>query len=463
MLSIIGSYTVWLPLLATAGESGEGYSKALSIALSLLSLMIFFTCGVFRELAAVIKLPPILGDLIAGVVIGVSGLHFLMLESGGAAEVNLAFLNFVQSASGSDLETVTRVFEDSIPTIIEAYAQVGVGLLLFTIGLESDLDELLKVGVQASAVAVVGVALPFLLGYLGLTFLFGVPALPALFAGAALTATSIGITAKVLSDLGVLQSPEGQTILGASILDDILGVVILAVVVSIVEKGQVELGSTLSLIVGAIVFVIVSVLMNRFFGPWLVQQLGRLKNSKGIPIILLLVAMGLIARLIGLEGILGAFAAGLILGGTNLREKLIEPAQGIVYIFATIFFVSIGAKTDLSVLNPAIPENREGLIVAVFLILVAILGKIIAGYAAIGKEGLNRLAVGTGMIPRGEVGLVFAGLGSATGALPPSIDVAIVLMVIATTFLGPPLLRLVFQSVTVEPVAETTENLQEIE
>jgi len=225
----------------------------------------------------------------------------------------------------------------------------------------------------------------------------------------------------------------------------------------------VELGSTLSLIVGAIVFVIVSVLMNRFFGPWLVQQLGRLKNSKGIPIILLLVAMGLIARLIGLEGILGAFAAGLILGGTNLREKLIEPAQGIVYIFATIFFVSIGAKTDLSVLNPAIPENREGLIVAVFLILVAILGKIIAGYAAIGKEGLNRLAVGTGMIPRGEVGLVFAGLGSATGALPPSIDVAIVLMVIATTFLGPPLLRLVFQSVTVEPVAETTENLQEIE
>ncbi|NBD15679.1 MAG: hypothetical protein GVY04_05885, partial [Cyanobacteria bacterium] len=92
MLSIIGSYTVWLPLLATAGESGEGYSKALSIALSLLSLMIFFTCGVFRELAAVIKLPPILGDLIAGVVIGVSGLHFLMLESGGAAEVNLAFV-----------------------------------------------------------------------------------------------------------------------------------------------------------------------------------------------------------------------------------------------------------------------------------------------------------------------------------------------------------------------------------
>mgnify|MGYP006267948289 CR=1 FL=1 len=461
MLSTIGTYSQWLPLLAAAGESGEGYAKALSIALGLLSLTIFFTCGVFRELAALIKLPPILGDLIAGVVIGVSGLHFLMLEAGGAAEVNLAFLNFVQSASGTDVETVKSVFEDSIPTIIEAYAELGVGFLLFTIGLESDLDELLKVGVQASAVAVVGVALPFLMGFFGLTLLFGVPALPALFAGAALTATSIGITAKVLKDLGVLQSQEGQTIIGASILDDILGVVILAVVVSIAEKGQVEIGSTVSLIMGAILFVVAAVLMSRFFAPWFVTQLNKLTSSRGIGVLLLLFGMGLIARLIGLEGILGAFAAGLILSGTNLRERLIEPAQAIVYIFATIFFVSIGAKTDLSPLNPAIPENREGLIIAVFLILVAILGKIIAGYAAIGKEGLNRLAVGTGMIPRGEVGLVFAGLGSATGVLPPAIDVAIVVMVIATTFLGPPLLRVVFQSVTIEPVAETIEAPQE--
>ncbi|HAC65134.1 MAG TPA: sodium:proton antiporter, partial [Cyanothece sp. UBA12306] len=137
-------------------------------------------------------------------------------------------------------------------------------------------------------------------------------------------------------------------------------------------------------------------------------------------------------------------AAGLILGGTKVRENLIDRVGVLSFVFSTIFFVSIGAKTDLSVLNPSVPANREGLIVAGFLIIVAIVGKITAGYFAFSSEDINRLGIGTGMIPRGEVGLVFAGLGSATGALPPSIDVAIVLMVIATTFFAPPLLRVVF-------------------
>ncbi|WP_048316124.1 cation:proton antiporter, partial [Crocosphaera watsonii] len=144
--------------------------------------------------------------------------------------------------------------------------------------------------------------------------------------------------------------------------------------------------------------------------------------------------------------ILGAFAAGLILGGTTAREGLVEAIEVLSVVFSTVFFVSIGAKTDLSVLNPSVPANREGLIIAGFLIIVAIVGKVSAGFFAFTDEKINRLGIGTGMIPRGEVGLVFAGLGSATGALPPSIDVAIVLMVIATTFLSPPLLRLVFDT-----------------
>lgn len=155
--------------------------------------------------------------------------------------------------------------------------------------------------------------------------------------------------------------------------------------------------------------------------------------------------MSFLAGVIGLESILGAFAAGLVVGGTKYREQIEEGAGTLVGIFATIFFVSIGSKTDLSILDPSVPANREGLIVAGFLIIVAIVAKIAAGYFAFSSEKINRLGIGTGMVPRGEVGLVFAGLGAATGALPPSIDVAIVLMVIATTFLAPPLLRVVFQ------------------
>ena len=292
-----------------------------------------------------------------------------------------------------------------------------------------------------------GVTLPFVLGFLGLTYLFHVPTLPALFAGAALTATSIGITAKVMQDLGVLKSKEGQIILGAAILDDILGIVILAVVISIVETGEVDVVKALTLILIAAAFMIAAIVLNQFFGPWFVTQLEKLKSpNRGMGYFILFIFLSFLAGVVGLEPILGAFAAGLILGGTTARERLVEAIEVLSVVFSTVFFVSIGAKTDLSVLNPSVPANREGLIIAGFLIIVAIVGKVSAGFFAFTDEKINRLGIGTGMIPRGEVGLVFAGLGSATGALPPSIDVANVLMVIATTFLSPPLLRLVFDT-----------------
>ncbi|MDJ0510973.1 MAG: cation:proton antiporter [Crocosphaera sp.] len=187
--------------------------------------------------------------------------------------------------------------------------------------------------------------------------------------------------------------------------------------------------------------------MNRFVGPWLVGRWEKLKApaSRGSGAFTIFILMSLIAGLIGLESILGAFAAGIVFSNTKYREVFIERTGVIVLLFSTIFFVSIGAKTDLGLLNPSNPTNREGLIIALFLIVVAIFGKVAAGFFAFSSENINRIAVGTGMVPRGEVGLVFAGLGAATGALPPEIDVAIVLMVIATTFLSPPLLRLAFQ------------------
>jgi Kef-type K+ transport system membrane component KefB len=155
-----------------------------------------------------------------------------------------------------------------------------------------------------------------------------------------------------------------------------------------------------------------------------------------------------IAQVIQLEAILGSFAAGLVLAETEKRSELVEQVVPIADIFVPIFFVCVGAKTDLGVLNPAIPANREGLIIAAFLIIVAIVGKVVTGLTVFGPEKLNRLAIGVGMIPRGEVGLVFAGVGSASGALSPATDAAIIMMVILTTFIAPPLLRVVFKEPT---------------
>jgi len=152
-----------------------------------------------------------------------------------------------------------------------------------------------------------------------------------------------------------------------------------------------------------------------------------------------------IANVIQLEAILGAFAAGLILAETDKRKELEEQVIPVADIFVPIFFVCVGAKTDLSVLNPTIPANREGLVIAAFLIVVAILGKMITGFTMVGQPDLNKLAIGVGMIPRGEVGLVFAGVGSASGALSESTEAAIIMMVILTTFIAPPLLRVVFK------------------
>ena len=165
--------------------------------------------------------------------------------------------------------------------------------------------------------------------------------------------------------------------------------------------------------------------------------------------ILALTAIG-----IGLEALLGAFAAGLVLGGMSIKDKLMQLFEPFVYVYTTIFFVTIGARVDLSVLNPFVAENREGLIIAACLILIAIAGKIAAGFVTFTNKPINRLAIGVGMIPRGEVGLVFAGLGAATGVLSESLDAAVIVMVIVTTLIAPLLLKLVFPSST-EATAES--------
>ena len=338
--------------------------------------------------------------------------------------------------------------------MISLLSELGVIILLFEIGLESDLKELIRVGPQAAVVAVVGVVAPFVLGTAGLVYLFGVPPIPSVFAGAALTATSIGITAKVLAELGQLSTEEGQIIIGAAVLDDILGIVVLAVVASLVKTGEIVISNVLILVVSAGAFLIGSIVIGRLISPFIVGLMNEMKTRGEVLLTSLVFALILayIADVIQLEAILGAFAAGLILAETDKRKELEEQIVPVADVLVPIFFVCVGAKTDVSVLNPAVPSNREGLAIASFLIVVAMIGKVITGYTLVNNKEVNKLAIGVGMIPRGEVGLVFAGVGAASGALSESTTAAIIVMVIVTTFVAPPLLRIVFKEPEEAPV-----------
>jgi Kef-type K+ transport system membrane component KefB len=341
--------------------------------------------------------------------------------------------------------------------VISVLAEIGVIILLFEIGLESNLHELLKVGVQAVVVAIVGVTVPFAAGTAGAMLLSHVPAIPAIFAGAALTATSIGITSKVLSELGQLTSKEGQIILGAAVVDDVIGIIILAVVASLAKTGEVDVSNIVYLILSAGVFTIGSILLGKFFNAAFLKVSDFLQTRGGvvIPAFIFAFVMAYIGAAIHLEAILGSFAAGLVLDETDRRKELDEQVKPIADLLVPIFFVTVGAKTNFGVLNPADPANREGLILALFLITVAILGKIVTGWSVFGQDKVNRIAIGVGMIPRGEVGLVFAGVGSASGVLSPALNAAVIMMVILTTFLAPPLLRFCFPTPVVEAVKET--------
>jgi Kef-type K+ transport system membrane component KefB len=229
-------------------------------------------------------------------------------------------------------------------------------------------------------------------------------------------------------------------------MDDVLGIIILAVFASLAKNGAVDVSQVIYLMIISSGFLLGAVVLGNIFNKSFVVIADQLKTRGELVIsaFIFAFAMAYFASVIHLEAILGAFAAGLVLEETDKRKELQKQVIPIVDILVPIFFVTVGAKTDLGVLNPAIPSNREGLIMAIFLITVAIIGKVITGFSMFGQPQINRLAIGVGMIPRGEVGLVFAGVGAASGVLSKSVGAAIIIMVILTTFLAPPLLRLVF-------------------
>ena len=431
-----------MPLLATT-EADTGPIILSGVLLSL--VIIYLASRIGGNIARKLDFPPVLGELVAGVIVGVSALHLIIFPENGLTATDSYLMGFLQLINGMDSEATLAVF-DAQSEVVSVLAELGVIVLLFEIGLESDIRQLKEVGIQAIVVAVVGVVAPFAAGTAGLMLLFHTPVLPAIFAGAALTATSIGITSKVLSELGQLKSKEGQIIVGAAVIDDVLGIIVLAVVASLAKTGEIDVLNVMYLIGGATAFLIGSIALGGIFNKTFVKIFEKIDNPNNIiiPAFIFAFAMAFIGNAIHLEAILGAFTAGLVLDETDARKELDELIKPVASVLVPIFFVTVGARADLTVLNPANPENRAGLLIAIFLVAVAIAGKLITGWTVFGIPGINRAVIGVGMIPRGEVGLVFAGIGTSSGILDKPLEVSIIIMVILTTFLAPPFLRIFF-------------------
>lgn len=320
--------------------------------------------------------------------------------------------------------------------VIEAFSEIGVIILLFQIGLETDLRKMLKVGSAAFAVAMVGVIVPFSLGYFAAKLL-GLPPLADLVLGATLTATSVGITARVLSDLGRLQDPESQVVLGAAVIDDVIGLIILAVVSDVVGGGEVTMGNVARNTVTAFGFIIAAVLVGGRVVPPLVKVVARYGKAASLPVIALTVAflVAVLADSLGSALIIGAFTAGLLFAPTPQVHQIEEGVVRIGYFFVPLFFVHVGALVDAR----AFADPRV-LLVGGVLTVCAVIGKVVAGWAPFWWKG-RKLVIGVGMIPRGEVGLIFATAGVVSGVLDDKLFAACAMMVMATTFLAPILLK----------------------
>jgi Kef-type K+ transport system membrane component KefB len=435
-------FSFFLTPSAFAAESASGTGHG-GFALTFLWIVVILMAAKIASLIEKWGQPAVLGELVIGIVLG-----------------NLALLG---------IHWFDGIVHDGI---LKFLAELGVIILLFQIGLESNISEMRRVGGKALIVAIIGVVVPFVLGayIVGPMLLPGLPFAGYLFLGAALTATSVGITARVFKDLGKLNTSSARIVLGAAVIDDVMGLIILAVVSAIATVGAISAG-LLSIIIGkAILFLIGAIVLGQLLAPWISRIFSKLNTGVGMKFSLA-ISFGLlfafIAESIGLAAIVGAFAAGLILDDVTFRffrdpeivselkdlakdtkestknringiinryshnhiNDLIEP---LAYIFIPMFFVMTGMSVNLEALL-----NPKTLMVALAISAIAILGKIVAGLGA-GRS--NKLLVGFGMVPRGEVGLIFATIGSSLGVVSQELFSVIVAMVIITTLITPNIL-----------------------
>jgi Kef-type K+ transport system membrane component KefB len=426
LLVLAAAVGVASPALArAAAEGGHGGVTPILIAL----VVIIAGARLAGAVAEAFDQPAVLGELLCGILLG--NLDLLGIDA-------LAWI-------GGD------------PTI-EALAELGVVLLLFEVGLESNVGEMLAVGRSSLAVALVGVVVPFALGWgVASALLPNEPTLAHVFVGATLAATSVGITARVLADLGQLQARASRIILGAAVIDDVLGLILLAVVAGLIEAAN--SGVALSawaiglIVLKAVGFLLAAIVLGSRVAPALFRLTSKL-HGRGLLLATALVlcfGFAILAAELGLAAIVGAFAAGLVLDEVHYaplahrehHHHLEEVVQPLTSFLVPIFFVVMGFKVDLATF-----ANLGVLGLASLLTVAAIVGKV-ASAAGVLEPGVDRIAVAIGMIPRGEVGLIFAGIGAkllldGKPVVNPALFSAVVIMVVITTLVTPPALKRAF-------------------
>lgn len=399
----------------------------------ILIFVAFLAAKIGGELMERVKLPSVIGELIAGVILGPTLLNLITEEH----------------------------------TFFDVLAQLGATFLLFSVGMETKLSELKRVGMVATSVAALGVVVPFVMGYYVSILLFE-SSVEAMFVATALVATSVGITARVLEDLGMIHSKEAKIILGAAIIDDILGMIVLTLV-SGVAVGDLTALKVAIVVAEAVCFVaIVTIIGTRVVkyasgkrdvhsdktanGTWAIHYTTRafrrdswfekLKQRQAPFVIILVVIFGLsaMASFVGLAAIIGAFFAGLIFSDTKDTYELEHKFEPLNILLVPFFFVVMGAKVDFSEFTSVVP-------IAIVITVVAILGKLAGcGLGAIRHGERTALIVGAGMVPRGEVGIVVAMIGLNMGTIQESAYSVIVLMSIATTLYTPFLIRTIVKA-----------------
>ena len=378
-------------------------SETLDIGRILLDLtIILIVAKAAAEVSERIHVPAVIGEIFAGILIGPSVLG--LVNTGDM----LFFL-----------------------------AELGVILLLIQVGLETDIVELKSVGRASILVAIIGVVLPMALGF-GASSLLGESINTSLFVGAALTATSIGITARVFGDLRALATVEARTVLGAAVVDDVLGLIILTAVTRIVEQGSVGIGTIASTIGLAVGFLAVTSTVGFTIFPQLFARIAKgARSTSTVSVVAIGIALGfsVLADKAHLAPIIGAFVAGLALRRIATHERVERDVSSLAQIFVPIFFLNIGISTNIRAMADA-----RVIGVALILSAVAIISKIAAASGAIGSRG-DKLTIGFGMLPRGEVGLIFASIGLSVGALSEELYGSVLVVVLVTTLVAPPLLR----------------------
>ena len=463
----LGSIWLWLLTVGIARAADMEHSDPVApVILGVTGILVFAVMG--RYVSRRFHQPTVLGELIVGIALGnlvylLGGDFILALREGTGlfdiVDLTLGGLSLDEAARQriADPQVAQKMVEIlegphggqllGIAHTIDIFSRYGVIFLLFLVGLESSVEEMRTAGVPSLRVAMVGMFTPFILGLMVAWLASPDHSLGALlFIAATLGATSVGITARVLSELNVLHSREASIILGAAIFDDVLGLISLAIVSGIVVSGSLQGDVIAQILALSALFVVASLYGGPFILRALIHSMRDMEFAEAKIFVSFIFVMGLswFADLVGLATIIGAFAAGLIMNDCYFRDwekdcvksavtikSLMAPLEAIL---VPIFFVLIGMQVKLeSFLSVDVIVFAGGLTVA------AIIGKLASGYFA--GRGLNHLAIGLGMMPRGEVGLIFASIGKALGVINSQLFSSIVLMVVITTVIAPSLLK----------------------